>query len=215
VNYLLKKCVKFSILSLALIIPMILSAPVMAAPNADAIHTVPAAETSLVPGDLTYDQLTTYCLSWGLSDNPYPTPPVQTTTVAYPIVYINNASDYHLLTFSISDDVYQVVACQVYNGTYNIQTKTTTFAMQITWYFGDWGKTNARMDQGFMGLATDTEYNSRPPPATPLPGYYQLIQFDLQGFGRFNHQTLTLTKDTRISPFESGYCTVLGNRDKN
>jgi hypothetical protein len=203
------KEVTVAILSLALIIPMILAAPVMAAPNAKAMHTVPAQETSLVHGDLTYDQLTAYCLSWGLSGNPYPAPPVETITVVYPIVYIHDSSDYHILTFMIGDDTYQVVACQVVSGTLNLKTHIATFSIQITWYFGDWGKTNARMNQGFVGSADFKEYNDG------VPGTYDLIQFNLQGFGPFNHQTLTLSKDTRISQFDSGICTVLGNRDKN
>ena len=195
-----------TVLTLAVVL---LATPVLGAPNDHAWHTVPAEETSLVPGDLTYDQLTTYCLSWGLSENPYPAPLVANITVVPPIVYINNSTNYHVLTFRIGDDNYQVVACQVSNGTVNIVTGVATLSVQVTWYFGDWGKTNARMNQGFVGTADVKQYNVN------LPTNYSLIQFNLQGFGRFNHQSLTLTKDTRISPFESGYCTVLGNRDKN
>jgi len=193
------KKVAVVVLALALLIPLVLAAPVMAAPNENAWHVVPAYQTynKLV----TYAQLTDYCLNvWGLSENPYPNPTLPTGV----------RSAFYLVTLVIGDDVYQVVSCNSYTGSLDPDTKVMTFTYDTVWYFGEYGKTNARMNQGFKGTT-----------------YIQCINFDkgkfdyftgqfyYEGFQRFNHQSLMLTvDDSRISSLATGICEVLGNRDK-
>jgi hypothetical protein len=185
-----------TILALAVLIPLILAAPVIGDPNANAWHTVTALQTSnkLV----TYAQLTDYCLNvWGLSENPYPTYPAGVKTA------------YYIFTFLIGDDEYQGVSCNSYTSTGpDPITKVVTLTYTGVWYAGDWGKTNARMDQGFTGTCVVQVYSA----ASPV---YYSAQFNLEGFQRFNHQTLLLTiDDSRISKLATGICEVLGNRDK-
>lgn len=185
------------ILALALLIPLVLVAPVLGAPNANAWHTVPASQTSNFL--VSYSQLTDYCLNvWGLSENPYPTYPAGVRTA------------YYILTLMIGDDVYQGVSCNSYTASYDPVTKVLTLTYDSVWYLGDYGKTNARMNQGFEGIAVIQCQNYNKGTFDYFTG-----QFNYQGFQRFNHQSLMLTvDDSRISSLATGICEVLGNRDK-
>ncbi len=172
--------------------------PVLAAPNADAWRTVPAA---LVYNEsVKYDKLTDYCLNvWGLSENPYPNYPASANPA------------YYVFKLQIGDDVYEGVSVNTQTWSYSPATGLSGTAQAI-WYLGDWGKDNARMNQGFAGtvILQLPDYN----PTTKKYTYF-LGWFDMDGFQRFNHQSLSLYGDSRISPLSSGTCTALGNRDKN
>jgi hypothetical protein len=121
-----------------------------------------------------------------------------------------------IFTFVIGDDTYQGVSCNSYTAVYNPQTKEVTQTYNAIWYVGDWGKTNARMNQGFEGTVVIKIHNYVPATATKPATYdYYSAQFNLQGFQKFNHQSLTLTvDDSRISKLGTGICLALGNRDK-
>jgi len=188
------------ILAMALLVPLVLIAPVMAAPNEDAWRTVPVSMLS--NKQVTYAQLTDYCVNvWGLSENPYPAYPTAAHTA------------YYVFTVQIGDDVFEGVSCNTYTAAYNPTTKVLTLTYDAVWYLGDWGKDNARMNQGFKGkvIADVYGYKSGPPPSYD----YFLGSFSLEGFQRFNHQSIFMPADTRVSTLSSGLCTVLGNRDKN
>jgi hypothetical protein len=182
---------------LALLMFLTFIAPVMAAPNANAWHTVLASQTSNFL--VSYAQLTDYCINvWGLSENPYPTYPVGVRTA------------YYIFTLMIGDEVYQGVSCSSYTGSYDPVTKVLTLKYDSVWYLGDYGKTNARMNQGFEGTVDIQCYNYHSGVFDYFTG-----QFNYQGFQRFNHQSLILTvDDSRISSLAAGICEVLGSRDK-
>jgi hypothetical protein len=183
-----------TILALAMLIPLVLIAPAMAAPNANAYHTVPAYQTSNLK--VTYAQLTDYCINvWGLSENPYPAYPADIKTA------------YYIFTFMIGDDEYQGISVNTYTQTINPKTGLIDQTYNAIWYVGDWGVTNARMNQGFSGTV-----NVQVP--YPWTNGFS-AQFNLEGFQRFNHQTLMLTiANSKDSPLATGFCDVLGNRDK-
>lgn len=190
---------KQMIFALSFLLVVIAATPVMAAPNANAWHAVPAYQTSNL--QVTYAQLTAKCLEWGLSENPYPTYPAGVK--AY----------YYIVTFMIGDDAYQAVSCNSRTNVYDPNTKINTFTYDTIWYVGDYGKDNAKMNQGFEGTIIIQLQNYNP---TAKTWDYYTGQFNLQGFHRFNHQTLLLTiEDSRISELATGICQVLGNRDKN
>lgn len=163
-----------------------------------ALHQVPAYQTSNT--QITYAQLTDYCLNvWGLSANPYP---------AYSPT---DKTSYMVFTFMIGDHEYQGVSCNTYTSTYSLTDKTVTLTYNATWYVGDWGKANARMNQGFEGTVVVILHNYN----FVTKAYdYHSAQFNLQGFHRFNHQSLVLTvEDSRITKLATGYCEVLGHKD--
>ena len=190
------KKVAVVILAMALLM-MLFVVPVMAAPNADAWHTVPAALVTNIT--VTYAQLTDYCLNvWGLSENPYPDYPAS----AHPAYYV--------FTIQIGDDVLEGVSVNTQTLVPGNPAIGTAHAI---WYLGDWGKTNARMNQGFEGTNVLTLYDFKlgPPPSWS----YLTGTFNLEGFQRFNHQSLSMSVDSRNEQGASGICTVLGNRDKN
>jgi hypothetical protein len=175
---------------------MILIAPAMACSNEKARHTVAVKQTSDLV--VTYDQLTDYCLNhWGLSKNPYP---------AYSPT---DKTAYRIFTITIGHDKYQGVSCNTYTYVYNPTTKTLTLTYNAVWYLGDFGKENARMNQGFAGTVIVQNYQYG------YPTSYYSAQFNLQGFHQFNHQSLMLTiDDSRISALATGICQTLGNRDE-
>jgi hypothetical protein len=79
-------------------------------------------------------------------------------------------------------------------------TKVGTITYDVLRYFGDYGKTNARMNQGFTGTVVAQIYNFN-----TFDGTYDYWteQFNLQGFQRFNHQFLSLSGDSRIGGLPS------------
>jgi hypothetical protein len=199
------------ILSLSLVVSMLLIAPVMAAPNEKAWRTVSAVQLSNT--SVKYDQLTTACAGWGLSGNPYPS--------YLPLASGVKGTAYMIFTIQIGDDVFKGVSCNTYTQTYvvsGVDPVTTAPILEIhevydaVWYLGDWGKDNARMNSGFSGTVDVYihSYNM----ATKTYTYYNAV-FDLEGFQRFNHQSLHLiVPDSRTSLMGTGVCNVLGNRDK-
>ena len=199
-----RKVLFFSVLIL-LLVPMLTTALAQACTvkendhNKCALHKVPAYQTSNL--QVTYAQLTDYCLNvWGLSSNPYPAYPTAAHTA------------YYIFTFMIGHHTYQGVSCNSYTGVYDSTTKVLTLTYDAIWYFGDYGKTNARMNQGFEGTVVVQCHNYNP--ITHAYDYYS-AQFNLQGFHRFNHQSLILTvDDSRISLLATGICQVLCDRDK-
>jgi hypothetical protein len=204
------KNTKKAILSLALAASMLLIAPVMAAPNERAWRTVSVAQLSNT--SVSYDDLTTSCAGWGLSENPYP---------SYLPLPSGVKSAYMIFTVRIGDDVFEGVSCNTYTESwtvtaYNPATMEATLEIHQTydavWYLGDWGKTNARMNQGFAGTVDVYIHNYKTVAKTF--DYYNAV-FNLEGFQRFNHQSLHLTvDDSRVSMLGTGICDVLGNRDK-
>jgi hypothetical protein len=187
------------ILCLAMLIPLVIAAPVLAAPNENAWRTVPASMVSNTP--VTYSELTDYCINtWGLSNNPYPDYGLN----------INNQK-YYIFTLQIGDDVYQGISCNSLSYAYNPTTHVLTITYNAIWYLGDWGKTNARMNQGFAGTAIVDCINYNPIAKTYS---YYTGTWTLDGFQRFNHQSIELTQDTRVPGLPSGICIALGNRDK-
>jgi hypothetical protein len=200
-----RKALVFSVL-LLLLVPMFSTAVVQACHVQEkhndkcTWHTIPAYQTSNL--QVTYAQLTDYCLNvWGLSQNPYPTYPADVK--AY----------YYIITLMIGHDALQIVSCSSRTNVYDPNTKTNTFTYDTVWYVGDWGKENARMNQGFEGTIIIQLQNYNPIAKT---WDYYTGQFNFLGFHRFNHQTLLLTiEDSRLSELATGICQVLGNRDKN
>lgn len=183
-----------TILALVMLIPLVLIAPAMAAPNTNAWHTVYASQASNLK--VTYAQLTDYCLNvWGLSENPYPSYPAGVKTA------------YYIFTLNLGNDVYEGVSVNTYTQTIDPTTGFLEQTYNVIWYVGDWGVTNARMNQGFTGTVNvQMTYPY-------INGF--AAQFTLEGFQRFNHQTLMLTiANSKDSPLATGYCDVLGNRDK-
>jgi hypothetical protein len=180
----------------ALLMLALMVAPALAAPNPNAWHTVPAS--FVTNKSVTYAQLTDYCLNvWGLSENPYPNYPAS----VHPA--------YFVFTIQIGDDVFEGVS--VNTQTLIIGNPAISTAHAI-WYLGEWGKTNVRMNQGFEGTNVLQLYDFAlgPPPSWS----YVIGTFSLEGFQRFNHQSLSLSVDSRTGQPTSGICTVLGNRDK-
>lgn len=205
------KSVNRALLSLALAVSMLLIAPVMAVPNENAMHTVSVAQLS--NASVSYDQLTIACSGWGLSENPYPS--------YLPIPSGVKGTAYMIFTVQIGDDVFEGVSCNTYTESYTVTsynptTKEATLEIHqsynAVWYLGDWGKTNARMNQGFAGTVDVYIHNYKTIAKTF--DYYNAV-FNLEGFQRFNHQSLHLTvDDSRVSLLGTGICDVLGNRDK-
>jgi hypothetical protein len=199
-----RKLLVFAIL-LLLIVPMFTTALAQACSAEEKNHnksercTVSAYQTYNLK--VTYDQLTDYCLNvWGLSTNPYPTYPAGVPTA------------YYIFTFRIGHDQYQGVSCNSYTGVYDPTTKVLTLTYDATWYVGNWGKANARMNQGFEGTVVVQCHNYNL--ITRAFDYYS-AEFNLQGFQRFNHQTLILTvDDSRISTLATGICQVQCDRDR-
>jgi hypothetical protein len=203
--------ITITILAIAMLIT-----PTMAAPNGNAMHKVDVKQTSNVNVD--YAGLTDYCTKqWGLSTNPYPD---------YLPLATGVKASYKIFTTQIGDDEYQGVSCNTYTEAYtvtglikNSAGTTIGYMMEIhqvydaVWYLGDWGKDNARMNSGFSGIV-DVHihaYNT----VTKTYTYYN-AELNLDGFQSFNHQSIHLTiPDSRVSLLGTGYCDVLGNRDKN
>jgi hypothetical protein len=199
-----RKVLVFAVL-LLLAAPMFTSALAQACPlkednhNKSAWHTVPAYQTSNLL--VTYDQLTDYCLNkWGLSSNPYLTYPAGVTAI------------YFIFTFKIGHEDYQGVSCNSRTAAYDPIAKTLTLTYNAVWYFGDWGKENARMNQGFKGTVVVACHNYIPTSPTTGTFDYYSAQFNLQGFHQFNQQTLMLTADdSRISTLGPGICQMRGH----
>ena len=202
-----------TILTLVCLVSLMAIAPVMAAPNENAMQTVTVAQT--YNENVSYDQLTDYCLNtWGLSVNPYP---------SYQGLPTGTKPSYKIFTTMIGDDEYQGVSCNTYTETYTITGliknsagTTIGYMMEIhqtydaIWYLGDWGKDNARMNSGFNGTVDVYihDYNT----VTKTYTYYN-AELNLEGFQRFNHQSIHLTiPDSRVSVLGTGICDVLGNR---
>jgi hypothetical protein len=199
------KKVAVAVLVMALLFMPALAMPVMAAPQPDspAWHTVPVTDTY---HEVTYDQLTALCLAAGLSKNPYPAPTIPTENLVFPMLYVYGASDYYVFTFTIGDEVYQGVSCCIFDLTLNVLTGNGHMVYtQAPHYIGDLGKMNHGFD---CAVTVDLHgYGTQ--------GYYYTASYVFQGFGRFNHQTIVTTEDTRVAyQLTSGYCLVLGNRVK-
>jgi hypothetical protein len=163
---------------------------------------VPASDTY---HQVTYDELTALCLTAGLRRNPYPAPPVP--TVVGPDengMLIVHDSEYYVGTITIGDEVYQIVACTTFDMTLNVVTGDGQMVYQAPHYFGDLGK----MHNGFVGVCTVDLYGYG------TAGYYFTATWVLQGFGRFNHQSLVLTQDSSLSEVATGYCVVRMDRCK-
>ena len=178
----------------------IFATPVLAAPNPEAWREVPCAlvyNTQLT----NYAELTDYCLNvWGLSENPYPDYPMASRPA------------YYIFKLQIGDDVFEGVSVNQQSGV-PIGGGVFRVTAQAIWYLGDWGKTNARMNQGFKGtVILDLRDFSLGPPMT----YSSFAAtFTLEGFQRFNHQSLFMYVDTLTGIPPLGTVTALGNRDKN
>ena len=196
------------VLAIALLTMTFAAVPVMAAPKATspAWHTVSASLASNQP--VTYEELTEACLSWGLPGNPYPAPSTETEVPDPPYVYVNNAASYYIFTQKIGDDIYEGVSCNVIEMVIYLPTMDIDYHSEAIWYLGDWGKKNAKMNDGFVGVVDLDLYNYG------LDGAYYTGTFNLEGFGRFNHRTLMMEIDSRLAPLPAGYCISLGNRDK-
>jgi hypothetical protein len=196
-----------AVLVLALFFMSAFVMPVMATPQAlsPAWHTVPVTDTY---HEVTYDQLTVLCLEAGLSKNPYPAPTVPTVVGpdANGMLYVLGGSDYYVFTFTIGGEVYQGVSCGIFDLTLNLVTGNGHMVYtQAPHYIGDLGK----MNHGFDCAVTVDLYG------IGTLGYYYTASYLFQGFGKFNHQTMVTTEDTRVAAqFGSGYCLVLGNRVK-
>jgi hypothetical protein len=166
---------------------------------------VPVSQTSNL--QMSYAQLTDYCLNvWGLSENPYP---------AYLPLAAGVKTSYMVFTFMIGDDSYQGVSCNTFTQSYVMTSATTAEITQVynaVWYVGDWGKANARMNNGFEGTVIVSIHNYNF--VSNTYDYYS-AQFNLEGFHRFNHQTLFLTVDnSQVSKLGTGYCLLQGDRNK-
>jgi hypothetical protein len=187
-----------------------LTTPAMASPNENAMHTVSAKQLSNT--QVTYDQLTAACKGWGLKENPYPS--------YLPLATGVKGTLYHIFTTQIGDDIYDGVSCNTFTQTYIVTGVVAGgYILEIhqvynaVWYLGDWGKTNARMDQGFAGTVDVYLHHYNTVSGTFT--YYNAV-FILEGFQQFNHQSLHITvDDSRVSLLGTGACDVLGNRDKN
>ncbi len=186
-----------------------LATPVLAAPNANAWRSVPASMATNQA--VSYEELTEACLAWGLSENPYPAPPTPTEELDFPYLHITGGSAYYIFTQQIGDDVFEGVSCNVIEMVINVVTMDIDYHSEAIWYFGDWGKKNAKMAHGVAGVVDLDIYGWDE--ATSTADYYTGV-FNLEGFGCFNHRTLMMEVDTRIAPLPSGYCLTLGNRDK-
>jgi hypothetical protein len=164
---------------------------------------VPASDTY---HEVTYDELTALCLTAGLRRNPYPAPPVPTVVGpdANGMLYVYSGSEYYVGTITIGEEVYQIVACTTFDMTLNVVTGDGQMVYQAPHYFGDLGK----MHNGFVGVCTVDLYGYG------TAGYYFTATWVLQGFGRFNHQSLVLTQDSSISEVATGYCVVRMDRCK-
>jgi hypothetical protein len=210
---LMKKICAF-ILSLAMLIPLVIAVPVLAAPNENAMHTVSVVQLSNT--SVKYGELTTACLGWGLSENPYPS--------YLPLATGVKGTLFNIFTVQIGDDIFDGISCNTYSEALTNYRPIMQGGQRIgwlmdvvrtydaTWYLGDFGKDNARMNSGFSGTVVVTIYDF-----STVSGAYTYYSgvFNLEGFQCFNHQSMHLTiPDSRVSLLGTGYCDVLGNRDK-
>ena len=158
---------------------------------------------SMAATPISYDDLTALCLAAGLSENPYPAPPVSTVTGPDEngIVHIANASAYYTFNQTIGSKVYEGISCNVIDYTYNVVTLELDGLSRATWYFGELGS----MRSGFRGVVVEYIYGWDE--ATQTFDYY-VIDFNMyHGFGRFSGQSLWMHGDSRVNPLSStGYC---------
>jgi hypothetical protein len=152
---------------------------------------------------VTYAQLTDKCVNeWGLTSNPYP---------AYPA---NVSVMYHIFNIVIGDKFYLMVGCGVLTSAVsNPVAKTVTLNYNGTWYFGDWYKGVAKMDQGVKGPVVATFLNYKPANATATPptlATYDTVQnvYTLQGFGALSGLRLMLRAEGLGTLIGKGYAVL-------
>ena len=203
----MRKCIAV-FLALGLLAPLPSILPVLAVPRASssAWYMFPAQESSRDTID--YAELTELCLAAGLSENPYPSPTVPERVIVPPMIYVYGDSSYHVFTLTIGDKVFEGISCDVYDLDWNLATKIVHMAYQATWYLGKLGQ----MNHGFTGNIDLTFYGFVRNADGSESWDYFVISYAMEGFGRFNKQSVVLTGDTRVNPDIAGYCLVLGNR---
>ena len=208
-------CRKLLVIAVTILAIAMMTTPTMAAPNENAMHTVSVVQLSNT--QVSYSDLTTACTGWGLADNPYPS--------YSPLPSGAKGAAFMIFIVQIGNDVFDGVSVNTYkeaqsnfrpimkDGSRIGWLLDITRTYDAIWYLGDWGKDNARMNSGFNGTVIVTIHDYSTVSGTYT--YYNAV-FNLEGFQCFNHQTLHLTvPDSRISLLGTGYCDVLGNRDKN
>ena len=197
------KKVAFAVLAITVLM-MLFIVPVMATPKetSPAWHTVPVSDSYY---EVTYDELTEMCLAAGLSKNPYPAPTTPTESLDYPFYHFYDIPAYYIFTITIGDVAYPGVSCTVYDATMNlINGDGQAVYHKATHYFGDLGK----MNHGFDGSCTLDIHGF-----LGTPGSYFIANWELQGFGRFTGQSLTLTQDSsKAEVVATGFCVMLGNK---
>jgi hypothetical protein len=183
----------------AFIFVIVMVAPVMACPtrNSQCWRMTPASDNYQV---VTYDQLTTMCLSAGLSKNPYPAPSIPTVTGPDEngILHLNGASEYYTFTITIGDRIYQGISCTTYDMTLNVVTGVGDIVYSTRHFFGELGNLN----HGFNGVCSVHLF---------ADSHYTAI-WVLHGFGCFTGQTLMLWQNSKESAIATGYCLTLGNK---
>ncbi len=105
---------------------------------------------------ITYDELTALCLDAGLYENPYPAPTVPVATTPRTrrrreslCLHVAGETEYCVFTITIGDEVYEGVACDLFDMTFNVATGDGQIVYYTApRYFGDLGK----MNHGFVAL---------------------------------------------------------------
>jgi hypothetical protein len=150
--------------------------------------------------------LTKLCTQAGLTSNPYPAPTVpETFTVPgnEMISQVREQSSYYLISLTIDGESYTGVACFIYNGERNKDTGLTIHHFDGNYYIGAIG----HMDNGFIGNLQMKIYGYY---LTTSPIDYGTTHCELQGFGTFDPQTLSLSHEFTVfaNVFKemTGYC---------